>query len=154
MHDWVEALGKTELFEGLTPAGVELITTVAEELHVPHNDFVFKEGDEGDRLYLIVSGTIRISKQIPSVGEETLAVLNQGDAFGEMSLIGNFPRSADAIAHTDCRLIWIGKQQLDHLLFLNKDLAYEVLWNFVRILSARLRETNDKMTFLTVTSKF
>ena len=37
---------------------------------------------------------------------------------------------------------------------LDKDLAYEILWNFVRILSSRLRETNDKMTFLSVTGKF
>jgi hypothetical protein len=43
---------------------------------------------------------------------------------------------------------------MEDLLFLEKDLAYEILWNFVRILSARLRETNDKMTFLSVTGKF
>ena len=42
----------------------------------------------------------------------------------------------------------------EDLLFLDKDLAYEILWSFVKILSTRLRETNDKMTFLSVTGKF
>ena len=48
----------------------------------------------------------------------------------------------------------IRKEDLEDLLFVDRDLAYELLWNFVRTLSARLRETNDKMTFLSVTNKF
>ena len=48
----------------------------------------------------------------------------------------------------------IRKEALEDLLFVDRDLAYELLWNFVRTLSGRLRETNDKMTFLATTSKF
>ena len=48
----------------------------------------------------------------------------------------------------------IRKEDLEDLLFVDRDLAYELLWYFVRTLSARLRETNDKMTFLAVTTKF
>ena len=43
---------------------------------------------------------------------------------------------------------------MQDLLFLHKDLAYEILWNIVHILSSRLRETNDKMTFMSVSGKF
>jgi len=71
-----------------------------------------------------------------------------------MSLIDDFPRSADARVHERCRLLVLEKDALEDLLFLQKDLGYEILWNFVKILSARLRETNDKMTFLSVTGKF
>jgi CRP-like cAMP-binding protein len=56
--------------------------------------------------------------------------------------------------HDRCRLLVLTKEALEDLLFLDKDLAYEILWNFVRILSSRLRETNDKMTFLSATGKF
>ena len=52
------------------------------------------------------------------------------------------------------KLAKLGLHSLEDLLFLNRDLAYEILWNFVKILSSRLRETNDKMTFLSVTGKF
>ena len=117
-------------------------------------DVIFKEGDTGSALYLILDGKVRISREVSGMGEEALAVLGAGDAFGEMSLIDAAPRSADARVHERCRLLVISKDALEDLLFLNRDLAYEILWNFVKILSARLRETNDKMTFLSVTGKF
>jgi len=88
------------------------------------------------------------------MGEEALAILAPGDAFGEMSLIDDFPRSADARVHERCRVLVVDKDAMEDLLFLHKELAYEILWNFVQILSARLRETNDKMTFLSVSGKF
>jgi len=91
---------------------------------------------------------------VPGIGEEALAILKGGDYFGEMALIDDFPRSADARIHETARLFVISKEQLEQLLFIDRDLAYELLWNFVRTLSNRLRETNDKMTFLAASSRF
>jgi CRP-like cAMP-binding protein len=51
-------------------------------------------------------------------------------------------------------LLVISKDDFDDLLFLHKDLAYEVLWSSVRMLTSRLRETNDKLTFLSTSGKF
>ena len=70
------------------------------------------------------------------------------------SLFGLSGHSADARVHERCRMLVITKEAFDDLLFLHKDLAYEVLWNCVRILSARLRETNEKLTMLTTSGKF
>ena len=64
------------------------------------------------------------------------------------------PRSASVIAHEALKLFEVDRQDLDDLLFVDRDLAYELLWNFVRTLSRRLRATNDKMTFLATTNKF
>ena len=88
------------------------------------------------------------------MGEEALAILRSGAYFGEMSLIDDAPRSAHALVHERCRLFVIAKSDLEDLLFVDRDLAYELLWNFVRTLTTRLRETNDKMTFLATTNKF
>ncbi|HTA19146.1 MAG TPA: cyclic nucleotide-binding domain-containing protein, partial [Polyangia bacterium] len=115
---------------------------------------IFKEGAVGDKVYLIIGGAVRISRTVPGMGEEALAVLRAGNHFGEMALIDDFPRSADARAHEACRLFVIRKEDLEDLLFVDRDLAYDLLWSFVRTLSGRLRETNDKMTFMAVTSKF
>ena len=115
---------------------------------------VFQEGDKGDKFYLILDGAVRISRMVPGMGEEALAVLKSGAYFGEMALIDDFPRSAHAIVHEKCRLFVIRKEDLEDLLFVDRDLAYELLWNFVRTLSRRLRETNDKMTFLATSNKF
>jgi CRP/FNR family transcriptional regulator, cyclic AMP receptor protein len=152
--DVVQALGKIQLFRGIHPRGLERIASICAEETYRLGDVVFREGDIGDKLYLILDGKIRISREVAGMGEEALAVLGAGQAFGEMSLIDDFPRSADARVHERCRLLVLTKSALEDLLFLDKDLAYEILWNFVRILSSRLRETNDKMTFLSVTGKF
>jgi CRP/FNR family transcriptional regulator, cyclic AMP receptor protein len=152
--DVVQALGKIQLFRGIHPRGLERIASICAEETYRLGDVVFREGDIGDKLYLILDGKIRISREVAGMGEEALAVLGAGQAFGEMSLIDDFPRSADARVHERCRLLVLTKEALEDLLFLDKDLAYEILWNFVRILSSRLRETNDKMTFLSVTGKF
>ena len=61
---------------------------------------------------------------------------------------------AHALVHERCKLFTIRKEDLEDLMFVDRNLAYEVLWNWVRSLSGRLRETNDKMTFLSTTSKF
>jgi CRP-like cAMP-binding protein len=91
---------------------------------------------------------------VPGVGEEALAILETGQYFGEMSLIEDSPRSADAIAHTPCKVVEIPRDSLDQLMFTDKELAYVLLWTFVRTLSERLRETNDKIRAFFALSSF
>jgi CRP-like cAMP-binding protein len=150
----VEALSKVELFRGLAPRGLERVASISsEETHAAEH-VLFQEGDAGDKLYVIVEGKTRISRRVSGMGEEALAVLGPGSSFGEMALIDEVPRSADAIVHERCKLLVLSKEALQDLMFLDKELAYEVLWNTVRILSRRLRETNDKMTFMSISSRF
>lgn len=152
--DVAEALSKIHIFRGLAPQGLQQIAAIAREESFGAGAIIFREGEGGDKLYLILDGKVRISREVAGMGEEALAVLGPGDAFGEMSLIDDFPRSADARVHERCRLLVLSKEAMEDLLFLQKDLAYEILWNFVKTLSSRLRETNDKMTFLSVSGKF
>ena len=78
----------------------------------------------------------------------------QAERFGTQ-IIDDTPRSADATAHLACTLYVIQKADLEQLMFLHKDLAYELLWTFVRTLSARLRETNDKIkAFFALSARF
>ncbi len=150
----VEHLGKIKFFAGLPPAYLRRIADIGAEEDHTGGHTIFQEGEKGDKFYLIIDGAVRISRFVPGMGEEALAVLRPGAYFGEMALIDDSPRSAHAIVHEKCRLFVIRKEDLEDLLFVDRDLAYELLWNFVRTLSARLRETNDKMTFLSVTNKF
>lgn len=149
-----EQLRNVRFFEGLKPAALEMVARVSLEERYPSGTKLFSHGDPGDKLYLILEGRVRISRELPGMGEEALAVLGPGQVFGEMALLDESPRSADAIIHERCLLLSIPKDAFDDLLFLHKDLAYEVLQSFVRLLTARLRETNDKLTFLTFSGKF
>lgn len=152
--DRIEQLAKVQLFQGLTPEALELIARVATEESHALGTKIFQHGDPGDKLYLILEGKVRISREVPGMGEEALAVLGAGDVFGEMSLLDDSPRSADARVHERCRILSIPKDGFEDLLFLHKDLAFEVLWSFVRMLTHRLRDTNDKLTFLSISGKF
>jgi CRP-like cAMP-binding protein len=147
-------LARVPFFDGLTRDALALIAKATSEESHATGTKIFQYGDAGDKLFIILEGKVRISRELAGMGEEALAVLGAGEVFGEMSLIDEAPRSADARVHERCRLLVITKEEFDDLLFLHKDLAYEVLWNCVRILSTRLRETNDKLTFLTTSGRF
>lgn len=150
----VHLLSTTRFFSGISLSYLKRIAEIGREEAFPPGHIVFKEGDPGDRFYLITDGAVRISRMVPGIGEEALAVLRAGAYFGEMALIDDFPRSAHAIVHERCKLFTLRKEDLEDLLFVDRDMAYDLLWNFVRTLSSRLRETNDKMTLLSVTTKF
>lgn len=142
------------MFQGLTRRSLERIAAIAAEESHALGTILFRAGDPGDKLYLILEGKIRISRDVPGLGEEALAVIGEGDYFGEMALVDDAPRSADARVHERCKVLVIDKDEMQHLLFLHKEIAYEILWNVVRTLAARLRETNEKMTFLAASGKF
>ncbi len=149
-----EQLAKVPFFDGLMPEALAMIAQITTEESHPSGTRIFQYGDPGDKLYIIHEGKIRIFREVSGMGEEALAVLGPGEVFGEMALLDESPRSAGAVAHERCRLLVIAKDAFDDVLFLHKDLAYEVLWSSVRMLASRLRETNDKLTFLSTTGRF
>jgi CRP-like cAMP-binding protein len=150
----LEILGQLDLFQGLATSHMRRVVAIGSEEHHKKNAKIFDEGDEGDKFYVVLEGAIRISRFVAGMGEEALAVLRPGAYFGEMSLIDDAARSATALAHEGCRLFVLKRRDLEDLLFVDRDLAYEFLWKMVRTLSRRLRATNDKMTFLATTNKF
>ena len=153
-RDHIDVLAKVHLFAGLAPEALEAIASITTEESHPLGALIFAHGDPGDRFFLILEGKVRISRNVPGMGEEALAVLGRGEVFGEMCLFDEAPRSADARVHERCRLLNVSRDRFADLLFLRMDLAHDVLWNAVRILSKRLRETSDKLTFLSISSKF
>ena len=138
-------LRRCALFESLSAEQVEKVAEIATGRDVAEGRPIFREGSTGDEMFVVVAGTVRISKEIPGAGEEALTLLGPGSYFGEMAAIDDAPRSADAVAHTACGLLAIRREDLDRLMFLDKDLAYAVLWAFVRTLSSRLRDTTEKL---------
>jgi CRP/FNR family cyclic AMP-dependent transcriptional regulator len=147
-------LKKVALFEGLTQGQLAKVASIAQARKFDGSAFLFREGDVGHEMYVIVEGRVRISKDVPGIGEEALAILEKGQYFGEMAVIDDSPRSADAIAHTPCTVWVIEREKLDQLMFTDKDLAYVLLWTFVRTLSGRLRETSEKIKAFFAISRF
>ena len=138
-------LGNVYLFANLTTEELKAISKICHDDHFNQGDVIFQESTVGDKFYIITTGSVRIAKQIPGIGQEALAVLHVGDYFGEMALMNNLPRSASAIAHENVSVLTIDKTDFNRLLFSNRDIAYKLLWVFCRTLSSRLRETNEKL---------
>src|SRR5205809_498144 len=107
MSEIVEQLHRVELFSRLKPEALALISKVTTEETHALGTKIFQHGDAGDKLYLILEGRIRISREVPGMGEEALAVLGPGQVFGEMALLDESPRSADARVHERCRVLAI-----------------------------------------------
>lgn len=150
-----QALRACPLFQTLSSAQLAQVAAIARPRELPAGAGLFKEGEAGAEMYVVVSGRVRISKHVPGVGEEALSILDAGSYFGEMAMIDDAPRSADALAHTPCVVAVIGRDALDQLMFVDKELAYALLWTFVRTLSTRLREMNDKIQgFFAMTGPF
>lgn len=140
-----EILKDVLVFRNLQPEEIEEIKKVAVVRRYPKGTLVFSEKDEGDSLFVVASGEVRISRISPSGIEKTLAVLGARTVFGEMSLLDGKPRSANATTDSDCVLLKISKTDLDRLISNNSIAAYKVIHAFARILTYRLRRMNDEV---------
>src|SRR5574341_881362 len=111
-----EILGSVPFFRGLTLGELDRIIGLGRLVSYPKDMVLFKEGDPGEALYLVVDGSVRIGKVVPGAKEEAMAFMERGSCFGEMALFDEFPRSATAIAHQECRVLFLEKQPFLDLL--------------------------------------
>ena len=142
------------IFSDLDDDEVARIAEICSEQHFRSGQTIFKEGEPGNRLFIVSDGEVRVSRQVPGSGEEALAVLKPGACFGEMAVFDRSERSTDAIANTDCTLLTITRSDFEMLLDFERDLGYKVLWAVVRLLSQRLRVTNENLRSFLAMSMF
>ena len=154
MPEVTDLLKNAPLFKDLDDAELVEIAALCKEERFESGAYVFREGEPGNRLYLIADGEVRISRDVPGSGEEALAVLKKGALFGEMSVFDRSERSTHAIANGGCRLLSVSRPDFEILLDFNRELAYKVLWAVVRLLSTRLRQTNDSLRSFLAMSMF
>lgn len=150
----LDLIRKTAVFAELDDDEVQRVAEICTEQRFKSGQTIFNEGEPGNRLYLIMEGEVRISRQVPGSGEEALSVLKPGACFGEMSVFDRSERSTDAIANTRCTLITIARPDFEILLDFNRDIAYKVLRSMVRLLSNRLRTTNENLRAFLAMSMF
>lgn len=154
MADTIELLRNVAIFKDLHDGELARVAQVCRTQEFVSGEYVFKEGESGNRLYLIVAGDVRISRTIPGSGEEALAILKPGALFGEMAVFDRSERSTDAISNGGTKCLTIARSDFELLLDFNRDLAYKVLWSCIRLLSLRLRSTNDSLRSFLAMSMF
>src|SRR3954452_24235706 len=120
-----------------TTGGKEVVVKDANASYAP-NDVIFREGDLGTEMYIIQDGVVNIIKHINGEAH-LLSRLEKGDFFGEMAVLENVPRTADAVAATEVRTVVINGARFDEMLRKNPEVAVRI----IRKYSKRLREANS-----------
>lgn len=154
MADVKTLLKNVAIFKDLDDEELQQIAEVCKPEDFVSGEYIFREGESGNRLYLVVEGEVRISRNVPGSGEEALAVLKPGALFGEMAVFDRSERSTDAISHGGTKTLTIARPDFEMVLDFNRELAYKVLWACVRLLSVRLRSTNDSLRSFLAMSMF
>ena len=104
----------------------------------------FKEGDEGDRLYVVIDGKLKLGTSSGDGRENLLSILGPGEMFGELSLFDPQPRTSTATAVTDARLLALSHDQVIGLVTAHPRVALELLAR----LAQRLRRSNEVLADL------
>src|SRR5262245_55826764 len=135
-----ETLKKVPFFSQLNAEQLTKLASMGKVSTFPANAHVFHEGDRAECMYIVMAGSIRIYKTTMDIDSE-VAVLREGEVFGEMALLDSHPRSASALALTDCELLSIDEFAFMSLVLKSRaQVVYRVFSSLVQ----RIRETNDR----------
>ena len=135
----VETLRHVPLFESLDNETAKELCELLENLDCKTGATLFRAGDQGDAMYVIEQGRVRICVRATDGHQMTLTELGRGDFFGEMALLDGQRRSADAIVTEETRLAVLSREHFLSFLSGNRNVALELL----AALAHRLRRTDE-----------
>ena len=135
----IDTLRQVPLFESLDDEAADELCHLLESLDCKAGAFLFRAGDEGNAMYLIERGKVRICVHTVDGREVTLTELDRGDFFGEMALLEGQRRSADAVVAEDAQLAVLSREHFLSFMRSSPDVALEML----TALANRLRQTDE-----------
>jgi CRP/FNR family cyclic AMP-dependent transcriptional regulator len=147
-HDVVdEVLARAGIFQGVEPAAAEALARSLEAVEFPRGHEIFAEGEPGDRLYIILSGKVKIGRRAPDGRENLLAVMGPSDMFGELSIFDPGPRTSSVTTVTEVKAVSLDRPALRKWINERPEIAEQLL----RVLARRLRRTNNMLADLIFT---
>lgn len=135
MSQDIRHLKKAFLFQGLPDDVLDALAQKVSHRRLTKDEVLFRRGDEGDALYIIDDGWVKIVREDDQGRELELNRCGPGEAFGEMSLLDQEPRSAGVVALTDTDVLELNQDSFFELLDQRPDVAL----NLIRSISSRLR---------------
>jgi|GEM_PF-1068289 CRP-like cAMP-binding protein/HEAT repeat protein len=139
--DKILFLKKVPIFSDLKVRELTAISSIAEEKEIKTDQVIFKEGDEGDSMCVVIAGGVSVIKNYDKPGATILANISEGDYFGEMALFEAAPRSATVKTDSDTKLLDLGKLEFEEIMQEYPSISI----NICKVLSHRLRTSSDKM---------
>jgi CRP-like cAMP-binding protein len=149
--DNVDLLHNSVLFKGCGRESVELALGLFHERQIKPTATIFTEHMPAEALYIIKSGTVRISL-MAGEGEETgLLLLGQGEFFGELALVQEMNRLVNARAETPVELLVLTRKDFQALLDLDPRTGARILTTITKLLAMRVKAYNEKLKELLLT---
>lgn len=141
-----EILSKVPAFAHLSPRELKEVATIVHRREYRTGEPVFFQGDPGLGMYIIQEGSVSIAIADKDGGQKELAVLTEGDFFGELGLLDESPRSANALCKTDCHLIGFFRPDLLELIEKKPSLGIKIVLKLSEIVAERLRNTDKELS--------
>ena len=140
------SLGNAELFADLDACQLETLRGLLQREVLKSGDLVFKEGDAGDKLFVITKGEVSIKLKLPGTTRlQRLATFGPGMVFGEMALIEGKPRSAEAHVMQGAIVYSLSAANFEMLRKQHPSVAFAIIGSLTRQLAARLRTTSEQL---------
>ena len=146
----LEYLREISPYASLDESDLESFARHATRRSYRKNTLVIHQGDETDSLYILLEGQMRVFIEDEQGRELTVRIVNAGDSFGELALLGEFPRSANVMAVTDCVVSVISR---DSYLQLLRDCP-QVSLSLIKTLANMVRETTQEMTHIALSDVY
>ena len=130
-------LKSVNLFKNISGDILNQIAQISNEINYDTGHNLFCEGDNGDSMFLIMSGKVNVIQN-----GKTIVELDDGQCIGEMALLDNEPRSADAVTSKESILLKVDQNGFYELMASNQ----EIMQQIVKMLARRLRKMNEQLT--------
>lgn len=134
-------LRQVPLFSQMTLEQLEAINQLLSEEQYLKGEMIFREGDVGDELYIVVEGEVGIFINHGSSEQLMLTTIGAGQYFGEMAILDDEPRSASVVAMADTRVLVLKGEQLKELVFQMPEIAFEIF----KVLTGRIRRSDQRL---------
>jgi hypothetical protein len=129
-------LKSVEIFKNIPGDVLTRISQISEEIYHSEETLMFSEGDYGDSMFVVIDGNVRIHK-----GDHHIVTLGKSTVLGDMALLDQEPRSADATAEAETTMLKISQDGFYELMAGNS----EIMQQIIKMLSGRLRDSNIKL---------
>ena len=144
-----EFLQTVRLFRDFDQPALLALTAWLRERKLRKGQVLFREGDQGEEMFLVRDGAILVSKAVTGKVEQVLARFGPGDFFGEMTLFDRSPRSATIQAESDAVLLALDRQNLTQLIEVNPRAAAAFFHSLVQVFIERLRTSGELVAEIT-----
>ena len=146
----LENLKNISPYDALTDVEIDSLLSHATVRKYKKNTLIIHQGDETNSLYIVREGQMKVYVEDDQGREHTVRILDEGDSFGELALVGDFPRSANVVTLTDASAFVISKASFMECLRNNPDISF----GLIQSLAHMVRDTTSELTHLALSDVY